>query len=311
MKIPTILLTGTSGQVGHAIQEVLGKMPAQCRLLTPDRHQMDLAQPERVAQTIRALQPDLIIHPAAYTAVDRAESEPALAHLINATAVEVMAQEAKRLHIGLLHFSTDYVFDGAKRGAQHTLLPYIETDHPSPINVYGASKLAGEAAIRASGCHYMIFRTSWVYSLFGKNFLLTMLKLAQERDELRVVNDQFGSPTSARWIAQVIQSIVLQYLAAKEPEYWWQQHQGIYHLTPSGYTSWCDFAKEIMQQAQQLGLLKKAPPYITGIPTTEYPTPARRPVNSRLDQQRLRQHFAIDIPSWQSALTECLRHSCH
>jgi dTDP-4-dehydrorhamnose reductase len=306
-----ILLTGTSGQVGHAIQEALQTLSGQCTLFTPKRDQLDLSQPDLVANTIRALQPDLIIHPAAYTAVDRAESEPALAHLINAKAVEVIAAEAKRLNIGLVHFSTDYVFDGAKRDALGELSSYNESDTPCPINVYGASKLAGETAIRASACQHLIFRTSWVYSLFGKNFLLTMLKLANERSELRIVNDQFGTPTSARWIAQVMQSIVQQLRAADSPQHWWQQQQGIYHLTPNGRTTWCDFTKEIMRLAQQNDLLKQAPPQVIGIPASEYPTPARRPINSCLDNQRLRQHFSIDIPSWQTALAECLQHSRH
>jgi len=306
-----ILLTGTSGQVGHAIQEALQTLSGQCTLFTPKRDQLDLSQPDLVANTIRALQPDLIIHPAAYTAVDRAESEPALAHLVNAKAVEVMAAEANRLNIGLVYFSTDYVFDGTKRGALGELSPYAESEPPCPINVYGASKLAGENAIRESGCHYLILRTSWVYSLFGKNFLLTMLKLANERSELRVVNNQFGTPTSARWIAQVMQSIVQQMLAADSLQHWWQQHQGIYHLTPSGRTTWCDFTKEIMRLAQENGLLKKTPPHIIGIPASEYPTPARRPVNSCLDNQRLAQEFSIDIPSWQTVLADCLRQSRH
>jgi dTDP-4-dehydrorhamnose reductase len=306
-----ILLTGTSGQVGHAIQETLQALSDQCTLLIPARDQMDLSQPELMAKTIRALQPDLIIHPAAYTAVDRAESEPALTHLINAKAVEMMAAEAKRLNIGLVYFSTDYVFDGTKRDAHDKLAPYTESDTPCPINVYGASKLAGETAIRASGCQHLIFRTSWVYSMFGKNFLLTMLKLANERRELRIVNNQFGTPTSARWIAQVVQLIVQQLLGSDHPQNWWQQQQGTYHLTPNGYTTWCDFTKEIMRLAQQNDLLKQAPPHIIGIPASEYPTPARRPVNSCLDNQRLRQQFSIDIPSWQTALAECLHHSCH
>lgn len=305
-----ILLTGTSGQVGHAIQQRLRLHANRYALFAPSRIELDLSQPHTIDNVVNQIQPDLIIHPAAYTAVDRAEQESELAHLINAKAVDALASAAKRHNIGLLHFSTDYVFDGEKRDAHQMLQPYLEQDTTEPINVYGASKLAGENAIQTSGCRYLIFRTSWVYSMTGHNFLLTMLKLAREREQLRIVNDQFGTPTSAPWIAQVIHIILEQIYAANDAADWWQSHQGIYHLVPDGYTTWYDFAQAIILEAKKNNLLQKPAPVITGIPAREYPTPARRPTNSRLDNQALKQRFAIEVPDWQSALAECVQTAC-
>ncbi|MCU6434595.1 dTDP-4-dehydrorhamnose reductase [Undibacterium sp. Jales W-56] len=299
-----ILLTGTSGQLGHALLQTLDSIGT---VIVPERRTMDLSQPEQLRQVIRTIQPDLIVNPAAYTAVDKAESEPELAHTINATAPAVMAEEAKKLGAALIHYSTDYVFDGSKCDAAGNLLPYAEQDPTAPINVYGQTKLAGEQAIRQSGCRHLIFRTSWVYSLFGKNFLLTMLRLAKEREELNIVNDQWGAPTSAGWLAEASASIIAQIIHAADQDQWWEQHQGLYHMTPQGKTSWCGFTQEIMAQAGKLALFSKTAPVVTGIPASQYPTPARRPVNSCLDTHLLAQHFGLAIPTWQAVLENCLQ----
>lgn len=299
-----ILLTGSSGQLGHALQHSLQGLG---EIIIPPREQLDLSQPDLLRQTIRAIAPDLIINPAAYTAVDKAESEPQLAHMINAIAPGILAEEAKKLGAGLIHYSTDYVFDGSKRAATGELLPYEEQDLPCPINVYGESKREGELAIQASGCDHLILRTSWVYSMFGKNFLLTILRLAKERDELRIVNDQWGSPSPAPWIADMTAQILAQLQGAKSPQEWWSKNSGLYHLTPAGYTSWCGFTEEIISQALRLELLDKAAPKVSGIPASDYPTPARRPVNSRLNTSRFEKQFGLALPGWQSALVACFK----
>lgn len=299
-----ILLTGSSGQLGHALQRSLQGLG---EIIIPPRDQMDLSQPDLLRQTIRALQPDLIVNPAAYTAVDRAESDAELAHRVNAIAPAIMAEEAKRLGAGLIHYSTDYVFDGSKHDAAGSLIPYEEQDPPCPINVYGKTKLEGELAIQASGCHHLILRTSWVYSMFGKNFLLTILRLANERDELKIVHDQWGAPSPAPWIADITAQILAQLQGAESPQEWWAKNSGLYHLTPAGHTSWCGFTEEIISQAQSLGLLEKAAPKVSGIPASDYPTPARRPVNSRLNTARLEKQFGLTLPDWQSTLVVCLQ----
>ncbi|MBI3285121.1 MAG: dTDP-4-dehydrorhamnose reductase [Burkholderiales bacterium] len=299
-----ILLTGVSGQLGHALQKQLAGAHT---LITPTRAQMDLSQPWQIEDTIRSVRPDLIINPAAYTAVDLAESEPELALQINAVAPAVMAAEAKALGIGLIHYSTDYVFDGGKADADGNWLAYTEQDRTAPLNVYGETKLAGEQAIRASGCAHLIFRTSWVYSLHGKNFLLTMLKLASERDQLRVVDDQWGVPNSADWLASVSVEILAQAGAASSSPRWWQEFSGLYHLSASGRTNWCEFARSIMRNAEKLGLLQTAAPQITGIASSEYPTAARRPQNSLLNSACLQQRFNVLLPDWEQNLRRCLQ----
>ncbi|MFZ6771214.1 dTDP-4-dehydrorhamnose reductase [Undibacterium sp. SXout7W] len=297
-----ILLTGVTGQLGHHLQRQLGQ---QHEIIAPQRTTLDLADTDNIREFVRATQPQLIIHPAAYTAVDKAETDAALAHQINAVAPGILANEAKKLGIGLIHYSTDYVFDGTLRNTDGSLSAYRESDRVNPLNVYGKTKLAGEQAIIASGCEYLIFRTSWVYSLFGKNFLLTMLRLAKERDALRVVNDQWGAPTSAGWLSDATSQIVKQLTSSTDAAHWWKQHTGIYHMTTAGHTSWCGFTEEILRLAQEHGLLERIPG-LTGIPSSEYPTPAARPVNSRLDIGLLEQHFGISTPSWQTALARCL-----
>ena len=299
-----ILLTGTTGQLGHTLLPLFN---AHYEVVAPTRQELDLSDAAAIEAFVAECRPDLIINPAAYTAVDKAETEPDVAHAINAVAPAVLAEQAKKLGIGLIHFSTDYVYDGGLRDAQGGLPSYTEDAQTNPLNVYGKTKLAGEQAIIASGCDYLIFRTSWVYSTFGKNFLLTMLRLANERDELRVVNDQWGAPTSANSIAKVTANIVGQLLAAEDAAQWWASHRGIFHLTTQGRTSWCGFTEEIVRLAATTGRLTKAAPKVIGIPAVEYPTPAKRPTNSCLDTTLLSTTFGLQAPTWQDALIDCLQ----
>lgn len=299
-----ILLTGSSGQLGHALKKELQDF---AEIIAPTRAQLDLADTAQIATYVQALQPDLILNPAAYTAVDLAEKESELAHRVNALAPQVLAEQARLLGIPLIHFSTDYVFDGGKADVDGKLLAYREDDATTPLNAYGASKLAGERAIVGSGCQHLILRTSWVYSSFGKNFLLTILRLAKEKPELKIVNDQWGTPTSTRFLSQACRRILEQMTHAKDQAAWWTAHQGIYHLTPEGLTTWCDFSRAIVAQAQQLGLLDQVPA-IHGIPSAEYPTPAQRPRNSSLDKSKAQAHFALALPHWEQSLHDCLTH---
>lgn len=299
-----ILLTGSSGQLGHALKKELQDF---AEIIAPTRAQLDLADTAQIATYVQALQPDLILNPAAFTAVDLAEKESELAHRVNAIAPQVLAQQARQLDIPLIHFSTDYVFDGYKADVDGKLLAYREDDATLPLNVYGASKLAGERAIVGSGCQHLILRTSWVYSTFGKNFLLTILRLAKEKPELKIVNDQWGTPTSTRFLSQACRRILEQMTQAKDQAAWWKAHQGIYHLTPEGLTTWCDFSRAIIAKAQQLGLLDQVP-VIHGIPSAEYPTPAQRPRNSSLDKSKIQTHFDLALPQWEQSLHDCLTH---
>lgn len=282
-----ILLTGASGQVGYELERSLQGLG---EVTAVDRTRMDLADLGQVREVIRAVKPGLIVNAAAYTAVDKAESEPALARRINAEAPEVMALEARKLGAAMVHYSTDYVFDGSKAGA------YAETDAPHPINVYGQSKLEGEQAVAAAGIDHLILRTSWVYGMRGKNFLLTVLRLANERDELRVVCDQHGAPTWSRTVADA--SALLLARAQEGGEGWWKQHGGLYHLGSGGQTTWCGFAEAIIE-LQQLACR------IVPITSADYPLPARRPENSVLDCTRLQAMCAL--PHWRDALALCLK----
>jgi len=238
---------------------------------------MDLCQPDEIRSVIAAMRPELIINPAAYTAVDKAESEPELAHAINAEAPKVIAEEAAKLGAGLIHFSTDYVYEGNKA------TPYIETDAVNPLSVYGKTKLAGEQAIQAVGLPHLILRTSWVYGAHGKNFLKTILRLSAERDQLKIVSDQFGAPTSSEAIANAVSQLLTHWKMSD------QAQSGVYHFTNTGSTSWFGFAKAILKayesQAAEHGLpaLKIGSEAITPITTADYPTPAASPANSRLD----------------------------
>lgn len=281
-----ILLTGIDGQVGHELRRALQPLG---EVIALDRTALDLAQPDHIRDIVRTVGPDVIVNPAAYTAVDQAESEAELALAINGAAPGILAEEAKRLNALLVHYSTDYVFDGAKPS------PYGEDDPVGPINSYGRSKLAGEREIEAAGCRHLVFRTCWVYGLRGRNFLRTMLRLAAEHDELRVVADQFGAPTWARLIAEATALALARHAG----------QQGIYHLAAAGATSWHGFAAAIVGHAHRTGLLAKAPP-VRHLSSAEYPTPARRPANSRLDCARLEQDFGLRLPDWETQLRLCL-----
>ncbi|MDR5809795.1 dTDP-4-dehydrorhamnose reductase [Caballeronia sp. LZ019] len=287
----TILLTGVNGQVGFELARTLQGLG---RVVAVDRSRLDLGNLDQVRQVVHEVKPSLIVNPAAYTAVDKAESDADAAMRINGEAPGVLAEEAKRLNAALIHYSTDYVFDGTKEGA------YVEDDAVNPQNVYGKSKLAGEQAIAESGCDHLIFRTSWVYGGHGKNFLLTMLRLGAERDELGVVADQTGAPTWANTIATLTAHVVSQSMSADHD--WWKKKSGVYHLTASGSTSWHGFAQAIFEKSS---LAKK--PVVKPIPASAYPTPAKRPANSRMSQRKLFDTFGIEAPDWADALDLCMR----
>ncbi len=283
-----IFITGQHGQVSRALQQQLHGLG---ELIILGRDQLDLANPEHIRKQIRTHHPDLIINAAAHTAVDLAESEPDAAFAINAIAPGVLAEEAKALGIPLIHYSTDYVFDGSKPA------PYTEADMPDPLGVYGRSKLAGERAIAAVGGAYLILRTSWVYSNHGKNFLLTLERLLQEKPHLRIVADQIGAPTWAGTIARSTHALIERWQAGNPGEW------GVYHLTARGETSWFGFAQAIAEHLRADG---KACAELEAIPSSAYPTLARRPLNSRLDCSRLQQQWQVSQPPWQDALRECL-----
>ena len=283
-----ILISGKTGQVAIELQKHLAGLG---ELIVLGRDQLDLSQPEKIRAQVRAHKPDLIINAAAHTAVDQAENEPELAFAINGTSPGVLAEEAAALGIPLIHYSTDYVFDGSKPA------PYTEEDTPNPLGVYGKSKLAGEQAIAATGAQHLILRTSWVYSTHGKNFLLTMQRLLQERPELRVVADQIGAPTWAGTIARSTRALIERWQAG-EAGAW-----GTYHLTAQGETSWYGFTQAI---AGHLSAQGKSCATLEPIPASAYPTPAARPQNSRLDCSRLAREWNVTQPDWQTALRECL-----
>lgn len=278
-----ILLTGRTGQVGWELERCLAPLG---QLFAFDRASLDLANPDQIVARAREVKPDLIVNAAAYTAVDRAESDPRLATQINGTAPGILAQEAKRLGAALIHYSTDYVFDGAKS------TPYVETDSPNPINAYGKSKLEGEHSIQASGCRHLILRTSWVYGMRGTNFLITILRLARERPELRVVDDQIGAPTWCRDVAAATAQLAIEAATGSA--------EGLYHLAATGATSWCGFAREILRAS---GI--ETP--VRAISTAEYPTPARRPANSLLSCTAISARWKLELPEWRDSLVDCLR----
>lgn len=283
---PRTLLLGAGGQVGWELHRALDSP----ELVALDRTQADLARPETLRDLVRAHRPAVILNAAAYTAVDAAEKDEAAARTVNAEAVAVLADEAKRVDALLVHYSTDYVFDGAAHA------PYREGDRVDPLSAYGRTKLAGEQAIAASGVRHLVLRTSWVYAGRGKNFLLTMLRLARERDELRVVADQRGAPTWARSIAQATAALLGK--AASQPV------RRTLHMSCGGITSWQGFAARIVERGSARGLCRKVP--VHPITTADYPTPARRPAYSVLDNGRLQSEFGITMPHWEIALEECL-----
>lgn len=291
-----ILLLGRNGQVGWELQRSLSVLGEVVAL---DRHSEkfcgDLSQPQGIAETVRSLRPDVIVNAAAHTAVDKAESEPDLARLLNATTPGVLAREAQALGALLVHYSTDYVFDGSGTA------PRGEQDAVAPLSVYGQTKLEGEQLIAASGCRYLIFRTSWVYAARGGNFAKTMLRLASEREKLTVINDQFGAPTGADLLGDVTAHAIRH--VEQHPE-----HLGLYHCVASGGTAWHAYAQFVIETARQLqpamALKVQA---IEPVPTSAFPTPARRPHNSRLNTDKLQANFGLQLPHWQQGVTRMLQ----
>ena len=283
MRRPTILLTGAAGQLGVELSRLL---PAHGDVTATDRAQLDLANVDALVGAVRGLRPRLIVNAAGYTAVDQAEREPELADAINATAPAILAEEAKRLDALLVHYSTDYVFDGKAAS------PYLEDAPANPVNAYGRSKLRGEQAIASVGAAGLIFRTSWIYGLHGQNFLLTIRRLASERDELRIVADQYGVPNWGRALAEATSTIVGRGLAALA------ERTGIYHLSARGSTSWFEFARTIVGPVDR--------PRVVPIATSEYPTLARRPAYAVLATRKLEETFGIALPDWRESLAQCL-----
>lgn len=286
-----ILLLGKNGQVGGELQTTLAGLG---ELSAWDRHDLDLSSPDSIREKIRSLRPDVIVNAAAYTAVDKAESESGLAMAINGTAPGILAEEAARLDALLVHYSTDYVFDGTKRS------PCREQDATNPLSVYGRSKLAGEQAISAQASRYLIFRTEWVYDAHGRNFLNTIKRVGAQRSELTIVDDQIGAPTWSREIARATAQIIRLYLGRADQK----EVSGIYHLTAQGQTSWFGFA----QAAAECGLFADLahPPALRAIPSSEYPTPAQRPMYSVLSNEKLLRQFGIQLPNWKISLQECM-----
>lgn len=289
-----ILLLGREGQLGWELARTLAPLAPILGLAHAD---LDLAEPDAIRSVVRATRPRLIVNAAAYTQVDKAETEPELAMAINGTAPGILAEEAKRVGAALVHYSTDYVFDGA--GDR----PWREDDPVAPLNAYGASKLLGEQAVAATGAPHLIFRTAWVYADRGRNFLKTMQRLAVERDELRVVDDQRGSPTWARLIAEATALVLAAAGCGDDGSSALAERGGLYHLTATGETTWCGFAEAIIAASAPPD---RRPARVVGIATRDYPTPAKRPAYSVLDCGRLTQSFGIRLPDWRDGLMLCL-----
>jgi dTDP-4-dehydrorhamnose reductase len=304
---PTILLTGKSGQLGSELSRLL---PELGEVIAPERSELDLREPEKIRAIMRSAKPQMVINAAAYTAVDAAETDEATASAVNAEAPRLLAVEAKKLGALLVHFSTDYVFDGSKKST------YLETDHPNPINAYGRTKLAGEEAIRNSGAAHLIFRTSWVYATRGKNFLLTILRLATEREELKIVDDQVGAPTCAFDLAHATTEILTGILAKTRSEFISPEVSGTYHMTAAGQTNWYEFAKAIVEEASRP---QRDLPWLTSatnghplvarrilpISTLEFGSPTPRPANSVLSNEGLLHQFGATLPDWRDQLQRC------
>lgn len=290
-----ILLFGKNGQVGWELQRSLAPLGNLVALNSSHEEFCgDLTDFIGIKRTIRKIAPDIIVNAAAYTAVDKAESEPELAQIVNAQAPGVLAQEAKQLNAWLIHYSTDYVFNGKSNQ------PYLETDVTDPISVYGKTKLEGENNIIASGCSHLIFRTSWIYAANGNNFIKTILELAQQRNKLNVVNDQVGSPTGAELIADVTAYVLLSLRHESEV-------CGLYHLAARGYTSWYEFARFILEHARNAHFpLKTQSDALLPIASTDYPSSAKRPLNSCLNTSKLEKTFNLNLPSWQIGVTRTL-----
>ncbi len=295
---PRILIVGNAGQLGRELETIFAGVGP---IVAVDRESVDLADPGQTRELVRSTTPDVILNAAAYTAVDRAESERDVAYAINEGAPRVLAEEARRRNALFVHYSTDYIFDGGK--SEPKTEPWIETDAPDPLNVYGASKLAGEQAVANIGGKFLIFRTSWVYGPHGNNFLLTMLRLARERDRLSIVDDQIGGPTTSIELARATHSIITGILANRfgAPENW----TGLYHMTCGGAVSWFGFAQAIFARAAELLAVKA--PALTPIATKDYPTPAARPRYSVLSNAKLQARFAEKLSPWETALEESLQ----
>jgi dTDP-4-dehydrorhamnose reductase len=295
-----ILLFGKNGQVGWELQRSLAPL-GELTMLDSDSPYTansglcgDFTNPDRLIKTIRTLAPDVIVNAAAHTAVDKAESEPELVRTINAVAPGVLAKEAQRLNAWLIHYSTDYVFDGSGEK------PWVETDAVAPLSVYGATKLESEQLIQQSGCRHLLFRTSWVYGARGGNFAKTMLRLARERDSLSVINDQIGAPTGADLLADIT-ALALR-AARQRPEL-----SGLYHVVAAGETSWHGYARFVLDFAQRAGVpLKVDADEIKPVPTSAFPTPAKRPHNSRMDTTKLQRTFDLHLPMWQIGVAHML-----
>ncbi len=301
---PAILLIGNNGQVGRELHRML---PQLGELTSLGRSQLDLSKPEEIRSVIRTVRPNFIVNAAAHTAVDKAETEQALARAMNTEAPALMAEEAKSIGALLVHYSTDYVFDGSKAS------PYTEEDPTNPQNVYGRTKLEGELAIQNSGAFNLIFRTEWVYGTEGRNFLLTILRLATQREELRIVCDQIGAPTTSREIARATTKILSQIQAQGNGSFSPENISGTYHMTAGGQTTWFDFAQAILERASKIdaqvpwfaAATEKRPliaRHVIPIPASEYPTPARRPAYSVLSNERLARAFSVRLPDWGTQL---------
>ena len=290
-----ILLFGKDGQVGWELQRSLAFMGELVALDTDDKKLCgDFTQPDSIIQTIHSVSPDIIVNAAAYTAVDKAESESALAYTINTQAPEILAQESRRLGAWLIHYSTDYVFDGNR------VKPWRETDPTMPLNVYGSTKLEGEKSIISSGCKHLIFRTSWVYSARGENFIKTMIHLAQNREHLSVIDDQIGTPTGAELLADITAHSI--HTALRQP-----QVSGLYHLTARGETSWYRYASFILDKIHQTGInLKLKKNNIQPVATDTFSQIAKRPRNSRLNTKKIEKTFNLNLPLWQTGVTRML-----
>ena len=294
MKNRRVLIVGAAGQVGRELQRTFHDFGA---VIAVDRESVNLESAQETRELVLKANPDVILNAAAYTAVDKAESEPGAAMAINAEAPRVLAEEAKRKGILFVHYSTDYVFNGTKRE------PWVETDSPSPLGVYGKTKLVGEEAIRKVGGTYLIFRTSWVYGPHGNNFLLTMLRLAEQRSELKIVDDQIGAPTTSIELANATRAIVSGAIAGRygDPRNW----TGLYHMTCSGAVSWRGFAEAIFVRAQDQ--IRAKIPVVHPISSREYPVAAQRPLYSVLSNEKLRTKFHLQLPSWESALDDVFK----
>jgi dTDP-4-dehydrorhamnose reductase len=310
---PTILLTGKTGQLGSELNRLLPKLG---EVIAPERRELDLREPATIRDSVRNAKPQLVINAAAYTAVDAAETDEANVSTVNAEAPHLLALEARKLGALIVHFSTDYIFDGAKRS------PYVETDPPNPLNAYGRTKLAGEQAIRDSGAAHLIFRTSWVYATHGKNFLRTILRLATQREELKIVDDQVGAPTCAADLAEATTKIVAELITAHRGEVTDAQPVGIYHMTAAGQTTWFEFANAILEEARRA---QQDLPWLTSatnsqplvarrllpITTDEFLSPARRPAYSVLSNLSVAQTFGVALPDWRTQLQRCFAPGDH